>query len=118
MPIYEYLCISCGFEFEEVQKFSDPSFEECPDCGEKSAERQVSMSSFHLKGGGWFKDGYSNKNLETEKSDNSEKDKNSSKSKESSNSENSASKEKQIKVEKKESINNKNSKSSGKEKAA
>ena len=33
--------------------------EECPDCGKNSAQRQVSMSSFHLKGGGWYKDGYS-----------------------------------------------------------
>ncbi len=61
MPIYEYLCISCGYEFEEVQKFSDPSLEDCPDCGKNSAKRQVSMSAFHLKGGGWYKDGYSGK---------------------------------------------------------
>ena len=53
MPIYEYLCASCGFQFEEVQKFNDPPLEECLDCGEKSASRQVSMSAFHLKGRGW-----------------------------------------------------------------
>ena len=35
MPIYEYLCTSCGFQFEEVQKFNDPLLEECPDCGKK-----------------------------------------------------------------------------------
>ena len=39
MPIYEYLCASCGFQFEEVQKFNDPPLEECLDCGEKSASR-------------------------------------------------------------------------------
>ena len=68
MPIYEYLCASCGFQFEEVQKFNDPPLEECLDCGEKSASRQVSMSAFHLNGGGWYKDGYSVKNTASEKS--------------------------------------------------
>ena len=58
MPIYEYLCASCGYQFEEVQKFNEPPLEECPDCGKNSARRQVSMSALHLKGGGWYKDGY------------------------------------------------------------
>jgi len=114
MPIYEYLCKSCGYEFEEVQKFSDPSLEECPDCGKNNAERQVSMSSFHLKGGGWYKDGYSNKNSDSEKSD---KDKSSSQTKEASTSEKSST-EKLSKTEKKESTSNKNSKKTSKEKAA
>ena len=118
MPIYEYRCISCGYEFEEVQKFSDPSFEECPDCGEKTAEKQVSMSSFHLKGGGWYKDGYSTNKNESEKPEKSEKEKDNSKSNDSSISESTIPKEKQIKTEKKEPKSNKNSNKTSKEKAA
>jgi putative FmdB family regulatory protein len=114
MPIYEYLCKSCGYEFEEVQKFSDPSLEECPDCGKNNAERQVSMSSFHLKGGGWYKDGYSNNNSDSEKSG---KDKSSSQSEKSTTSEKSST-EKLSKTEKKESTSNKNLKNNSKEKAA
>jgi putative FmdB family regulatory protein len=114
MPIYEYLCKSCGYEFEEVQKFSDPSLEECPNCGKNKAERQVSMSSFHLKGGGWYKDGYSNNNSDSEKSG---KDKSSSQTKEASTSEKSST-EKLSKTEKKESTSNKNPKNTSKEKAA
>jgi len=118
MPIYEYRCLSCGYEFEEVQKFSDPSFEECPDCGEKSTEKQVSMSSFHLKGDGWYKDGYSTKKNEPEKSEITEKEKNISKTNESLDSGTTTSKDKQIKTEKKEQSSDKNSKKSSKEKAA
>ena len=69
MPIYEYLCASCGYQFEEVQKFNEPPLEECPDCGKNSARRQVSMSAFHLKGGGWYKDGYSDKSTESKKTE-------------------------------------------------
>ena len=111
MPIYEYICKNCEHEFEEVQKFSETSLEKCPDCGQNTAERQVSMSSFHLKGGGWYKDGYSNNKLEPEKSG---KDKSPSKIKETTNSEKSST-DKLSKTEKKESTSNKNS---SKEKAA
>ena len=68
MPIYEYICQSCEHKFEEVQKFSETSLEKCPDCGQNTAERQVSMSSFHLKGGGWYKDGYGTKKPESKPS--------------------------------------------------
>lgn len=118
MPIYEYLCKSCGYDFEEVQKFSDPSLEECPDCGKNSAERQVSMSSFHLKGVGWYKDGYANKNAQSEKSEKSSEEKSSSKDKGTSTSEKSSTVEKSKTTEKKESSSNKTSKTSSKEKAA
>jgi len=111
MPIYEYICKSCEYEFEEVQKFSDTSLEKCPDCGQNTAERQVSMSSFHLKGGGWYKDGYSNNKAEPEISG---KEKSSSKTKETTNSEKSST-DKLSKTEKKESTSNNNS---SKEKAA
>ena len=64
MPIYEYDCQHCGHDFEEVQRFSDPPVERCPECGNLSAKRKVSISAFHLKGGGWYKDGYGSKPLE------------------------------------------------------
>ena len=59
MPIYEYVCQSCGKEFEEMQRFSDAPLEQCLFCEEKApVQRKVSKSAFHLKGGGWYKDGY------------------------------------------------------------
>lgn len=58
MPIYEYRCSGCEDTFEQLQQMSDPDPEECPGCGSSEVERLVSRSSFHLKGGGWFEDGY------------------------------------------------------------
>jgi len=57
MPLYEYRCSACGKEFEVIQKFSDPPLSECPDCGSQ-VEKLISSTSFVLKGGGWYKDGY------------------------------------------------------------
>lgn len=58
MPIYEYGCKECGKVFEVIQKFSDKPLKKCEDCGGK-VEKLISQSAFHLKGGGWYKDGYS-----------------------------------------------------------
>jgi len=104
MPIYEYLCTSCGYQFEEVQKFSEPSLEECPDCGKNSSQRQVSMSSFHLKGGGWYKDGYSSNVAEKENTERTGKEGSSTSSKESTTGEKTPAAEKLKTTEKKESI--------------
>ena len=118
MPIYEYLCASCGSRFEEVQKFSDPPLEECPDCGKYSASRQVSMSAFHLKGGGWYKDGYSAKSTDLEKTEKSGKDKVEVSDKKTSAKEKKASLEKSSTTVNKESTSSEKSKSRSKEKAA
>tara|TARA_B100000945_G_scaffold310457_1_gene302453 strand:+ start:26 stop:382 length:357 start_codon:yes stop_codon:yes gene_type:complete len=118
MPIYEYLCKSCGFQFEEVQKFSDKPLEECPNCGKNSASRQVSMSAFHLKGGGWYKDGYTGNNSESEKTEKSEKDKTDESDKKTSAKDKQYSSEKSSATVKKESNSSKKSESTGKEKAA
>jgi putative FmdB family regulatory protein len=58
MPIYEYRCKTCKKEFELFQKITDDPLAECPECG-SAVERLVSATSFSLKGGGWYKDGYS-----------------------------------------------------------
>ena len=57
MPLYPYKCTVCGHEFEEIQKFSDPLIEDCPQCGGK-VKKQMALGSFALKGGGWYNDGY------------------------------------------------------------
>lgn len=57
MPIYEYNCKSCKKHFEVLQKISDKPLATCPDCG-KPVKRLISQTSFTLKGGGWYKDGY------------------------------------------------------------
>ena len=118
MQIYEYLCASCGYQFEEVQKFNDPSLEECPDCGKYSARRQVSISAFHLKGGGWYKDGYSGKSNESEKIEKSGKEKTDDSDKKTSAKDKHPSAEKSGTAANKESTSSKKSESTGKEKAA
>ena len=118
MPIYEYLCKSCGFQFEEVQKFSDPTLEECPDCGKNSASRQVSMSAFHLKGGGWYKDGYEGKSTKSENTEKSGKEKTDDTDKKKSDKDKQSSSKKSVTTANKESTSSKKSESTGKEKAA
>jgi putative FmdB family regulatory protein len=59
MPIYEYRCKKCEHKFEKLVKLGVlPPF--CPKC-EGETEKLVSRGNFALKGGGWFKDGYSKK---------------------------------------------------------
>ncbi|PIE63909.1 MAG: transcriptional regulator [Desulfobacterales bacterium] len=58
MPVYEYECKTCEKVFEVQQKMSDAPLKDCPDCG-APINKLMSMSSFQLKGGGWYADGYS-----------------------------------------------------------
>ena len=61
MPIYEYKCQKCNYEFEQLQKFSDSPLTQCPRC-KGEIKKLVSHSSFHLKGSGWYLTDYSKKN--------------------------------------------------------
>ncbi len=54
MPIYEYRCNDCGGEFELLQKFSDEPASECVHCKGNNVEKLISLSSFSLKGSGWY----------------------------------------------------------------
>jgi putative FmdB family regulatory protein len=58
MPVYEYKCGACDKVFEVQQKISDPPLTVCSECG-GVVKKMVSASAFHLKGGGWYADGYS-----------------------------------------------------------
>ncbi len=58
MPVYEYECNDCHKVFEVQQKMADDPLTVCPEC-EGDLKKLMSMSSFQLKGSGWYADGYS-----------------------------------------------------------
>ena len=58
MPIYEYTCKACGNNFEVLQKISDKPVRKCEACGKLKAQRQISQTSFVLKGTGWYTTDY------------------------------------------------------------
>ncbi len=61
MPLYEYLCKSCGEKEEKLEGFDAPTEHDCPQCGAALAmHREVSLTSFTLAGGGWMAQGYAN----------------------------------------------------------
>ncbi len=60
MPIYEYECTNCGKVIEAWQKFSDPPLTTCEHCKGK-LRKLISLSTFHLKGSGWYVTDYAGK---------------------------------------------------------
>jgi putative FmdB family regulatory protein len=76
MPVYEYECPTCEKVFEVQQKISDQPLTACSLCGGE-VRKLVSRSAFHLKGGGWYADGYASgargKNPEKNNGENSGK---------------------------------------------
>jgi len=60
MPIYEYKCQKCGEEFEVFQGITDPAVKSCKFC-KGSVQKLMSLSSFHLKGTGWYATDYGGK---------------------------------------------------------
>jgi len=72
MPIYEYLCSSCGKVNEKLQKVSDPPPARCDECGSKKLAKLVSRSAFQLKGGGWYSDLYASAKKEAPAKEGSE----------------------------------------------
>src|SRR4030065_539321 len=61
MPIYEYLCNSCGAEKEHLQKISDAPITACPVCGSSNYTKLISAAGFQLKGSGWYVTYFKNK---------------------------------------------------------
>ncbi|MCK9275404.1 MAG: zinc ribbon domain-containing protein [Syntrophales bacterium] len=60
MPIYEYKCEKCGKEFEMFQGIADPAVTACKFCNGR-VRKLMSLSSFHLKGSGWYVTDYGGK---------------------------------------------------------
>lgn len=53
MPIYEYVCESCGHDVEVMQKMGEV-LKECPACKKATLKKRISAAGFHLKGSGWY----------------------------------------------------------------
>ena len=64
MPVYEYECPACEKVHEVQQRMADDPLQNCPECG-GPVKKIMSRSSFQLKGGGWYADGYSSTKPET-----------------------------------------------------
>lgn len=57
MPIYEYVCSTCGHRFEQIVRIGAEA-PPCPSCASAEVVKKISASGFILKGGGWYKDHY------------------------------------------------------------
>jgi len=64
MPLYEYTCENCSFNFEELQKISDPPLITCPQCGKDKLKRLIGTGALIFKGSGFYITDYKNKPAE------------------------------------------------------
>lgn len=53
MPTYQYRCVDCGSDLETVQKFSDASLTECPEC-DGTLRKVYSAVGVVFKGSGFY----------------------------------------------------------------
>jgi putative FmdB family regulatory protein len=66
MPIYEYNCKQCGV-FEVTRRITESPLTICPTCG-GDIHRLISVTSFVLKGSGWYATDYARANDKSESS--------------------------------------------------
>ena len=55
MPTYEYTCGSCDAHHEIVQKMTDPTLTDCPDCGQPSLRKLFNGVGVVFKGSGFYR---------------------------------------------------------------
>ena len=60
MPVYEYECESCGV-VEVSQSIKDEPLLICTRCGCENFKKIISLSSFRLKGAGFYENDYKKK---------------------------------------------------------
>lgn len=65
MPTYEYLCDSCGYEFEQFQPITAKPVRKCPECGRLRARRRITGGAGVLfKGSGFYQTDYRSKSYQ------------------------------------------------------
>lgn len=60
MPLYEYRCTNCGYQFEKIQKFSDAPERLCPKC-QGELVRPMTAPALKFEGAGWYINDYAPK---------------------------------------------------------
>lgn len=55
MPTYEYTCSSCDTRHEIVQKMTDPTLTDCPDCGQPTLRKLFNGVGVVFKGSGFYR---------------------------------------------------------------
>ena len=64
MPTYDYVCNSCGYEFEKFQSMSDDVIKTCPECAKDEVVRKISGGTGVIfKGSGFYKTDYADKKV-------------------------------------------------------
>jgi len=58
MPFYTYKCPNCGEEVTLLKPIAERDYAPACDCG-FVMKRGLGGGNFVLKGGGWYRDGYS-----------------------------------------------------------
>ena len=59
MPTYDYICDSCGHEFEAFESIMAPSRTECPECKLPKLRRKIGPGAAILfKGSGFYQTDY------------------------------------------------------------
>ena len=61
MPLYTYQCYECMKVQEVMRSVEDRDKSVACDRCMVSSERIIDLAAFQLRGGGWYKDGYSKK---------------------------------------------------------
>jgi len=56
VPVYEYRCKECGYEFDKHQSFAEARLTDCPSCESKGALRKVFGNvGVTFKGSGFYR---------------------------------------------------------------
>lgn len=59
MPTYEYICESCGFEFDRFQSITAGTLRKCPECKAFALRRKIgSGSGIIFRGSGFYETDY------------------------------------------------------------
>ena len=66
MPIYEYVCQSCGERTEAIQKMGEKPLVECPHCGKRALKKAISAPAIQFKGSGWYVTDYARGKTDTD----------------------------------------------------
>jgi putative FmdB family regulatory protein len=60
MPVYEYLCKTCGHLHEMEHKMGMKK-RTCPSCGQRKLEKQLQVASLRFVGSGFYATDYKGK---------------------------------------------------------